>query len=141
LADNGRTVLVVTHSVLHLAMCDRVLVMCLGGRMGYFGPPEEVLEFFGAKDYADVFEMITNDATGWSVRYRNSETYRKHVGEVVLQLTATPALQVPAPRDGDHDADAPVVPAGAPVYTGERTETQGAPPPATAPTSPPVSLP
>ena len=106
LADNGRTVLVVTHSVLHLDMCDRVLVMCLGGRMGYFGPPAEVLEFFGAKDYADVFEMITNDAQGWGMRYRNSETYRKHVGEVVLQLTtstavpsqASPSLPVPTAK-------------------------------------------
>ena len=66
LADRGRTVVVVTHSVLHLSMCDRVLVMCLGGRMGFFGPPDEVLDFFGAEDYADVFEMITNDATSWS---------------------------------------------------------------------------
>ena len=38
LADRGRTVVVVTHSVLHLDLCDYVLVMCLGGRMGYFGP-------------------------------------------------------------------------------------------------------
>lgn len=86
IADRGRTVVVVTHSVLHLDMCDRVLVMCLGGRMGFFGPPAEVLEFFGAEDYADVFEMITNDAAEWAVRYRNSEPYRRHVGEVVLRL-------------------------------------------------------
>ena len=95
LADSGRTVIVVTHSVLHLAMCDRVLVMCLGGRMGYFGPPDEVLEFFGADDYADVFEMITNDAPAWSLRYRNSDVYREHVGEVVLQLTTGGSVQVP----------------------------------------------
>ncbi len=97
LADRGRTVLVVTHSVLHLSMCDRVLVMCSGGRMGFFGPPDEVLEFFGAKDYADVFEMITNDAPGWSTRYRNSDAYRRHVGEVILQLTSTAAAPPPTP--------------------------------------------
>jgi len=97
LADRGRTVMVVTHSVLHLAMCDRVLVMCLGGKMGFFGPPDEVLEFFGATDYADVFEMITNDAPGWAVRYRNSENYRRHIGDVVLQLTSTGGgVKVPA---------------------------------------------
>jgi len=114
LADRGRTVVVVTHSVLHLSMCDRVLVMCLGGRMGFFGPPGEVLEFFGADDYADVFEMITNDATEWSTRYRNSDAYRKHVGEVVLQLTSPPAPPVAPPSvplPAAAAASAPVVPA------------------------------
>jgi ABC transport system ATP-binding/permease protein len=52
LADRGRAVIVVTHNVLHLDLTDRVLVMCASGRMGYFGPPDELLEFFGAGDYA-----------------------------------------------------------------------------------------
>ena len=125
LADSGRTVIVVTHSVLHLAMCDRVLVMCLGGRMGYFGPPEGVLEFFGAADYADVFEMITSDANAWSLRYRNSDVYREHVGEVVLQLTTGGSVQVPptaaveaVPAASPTAAATPApAPAGAPAST------------------------
>jgi ABC-type multidrug transport system ATPase subunit len=139
LADRGRTVVVVTHSVLHLAMCDRVLVMCLGGRMGFFGPPEEVLDFFGASDYADVFEMVTNDAAAWSVRYRNSEQYRRHVGEVVLQLTAGPS-PVPQQRDAvDDQADSLVAepptsdpaPTSEPAPASERSTASG--PPSVAP--------
>jgi ABC transport system ATP-binding/permease protein len=105
LADNGRTVVVVTHSVLHLDMCDRVLVMCLGGRMGFFGPPDEVLAFFGAKDYADVFEMITGDANVWAQRYRNSSAYTKHVGDVVLALQ--PSLHAPVAAPAAIPAQAP----------------------------------
>jgi ABC-type multidrug transport system ATPase subunit len=86
LADGGRTVVVVTHSVLHLDLCDHVLVMCLGGRMGYFGPPDQLLDFFKAEDYADVFDKVTNDADRWAQLYRNSEIYRKYVGEVALEL-------------------------------------------------------
>ncbi|CAM5580229.1 ABC transporter ATP-binding protein OS=Streptomyces antimycoticus OX=68175 GN=SSPO_081610 PE=4 SV=1 [Streptomyces antimycoticus] len=37
LADDGRTVLVVTHSVAELSLCDRVLVMAPGGSVAYFG--------------------------------------------------------------------------------------------------------
>jgi ABC-type multidrug transport system ATPase subunit len=104
LADRGRTVVVVTHSVLHLELCDHVLVMCLGGRMGYFGPPDLLLEFFEAEDYADVFDKVTNDADRWAQRYRNSEIYRRFVGEVALELskagTAGPmvAVEAPTPR-------------------------------------------
>ena len=39
LADEGRVVMVVTHSVLALDVCDNVLVLAPGGRLAYFGPP------------------------------------------------------------------------------------------------------
>lgn len=38
LADDGRTVIVVTHSVLSLEVCDRLLVLAPGGRIAYYGP-------------------------------------------------------------------------------------------------------
>src|SRR5215469_405871 len=83
IADSGRTVVVVTHSVLHLDMCDRVLVMCQGGTMGYFGPPGKILEFFGAKDYAEVFTSITDDPKKWTQYYRGSDLYRRYVLDVM----------------------------------------------------------
>ncbi len=86
LADRGRTIMVVTHSVLHLDLCDYVLVMCLGGRMGYFGPPNELLPFFEATDYADVFDKVTNEASYWAAKYRSSDIYRRYVGDVAAEL-------------------------------------------------------
>ncbi|MHB8452900.1 MAG: ATP-binding cassette domain-containing protein, partial [Mycobacteriales bacterium] len=55
LADDGRTVVVVTHSVANLDGCDRLLVLAPGGRVAFFGPPGEALAFFGAREFADVF--------------------------------------------------------------------------------------
>ena len=39
LAHDGRTVIVVTHSVANLDVCDRLLVLVPGGKVAYFGPP------------------------------------------------------------------------------------------------------
>lgn len=55
LADGGRTVLVVTHAVANLGVCDRVVLLAPGGRMAYVGPPAGLLSFMGRSDYADVF--------------------------------------------------------------------------------------
>ena len=55
LADDGRTVLVVTHSVLSLDVCDQLLVLAPGGTIAYFGPPEEALAFFGYEHWPEVF--------------------------------------------------------------------------------------
>lgn len=58
LADGDRTVLVVTHSVANLSLCDNVLLLAPGGKVAYFGPPEHFLPFFNATDPADIFEAV-----------------------------------------------------------------------------------
>ncbi|GGM62560.1 ATP-binding cassette domain-containing protein [Dactylosporangium sucinum] len=103
LADKGRTVAVVTHNVMHLDLCDRVLVLTVGGRMGYFGPPGELLDFFGAEDYAKVFREVTSNAEHWVRRYRGSDLYARYVTEQVAEAPPPkPAVidraTVPLPR-------------------------------------------
>ena len=47
LARDGRTVIVVTHSVANLNICDRLLVLVPGGKVAYFGSPADGLRHFG----------------------------------------------------------------------------------------------
>jgi len=110
LADKGKTVIVVTHSVLHLNRCDRVLVMCYGGTMGYFGPPEQLLAFFDAEDYADVFQKISDEPERWTRAFRNSPLYARYVSAVN-----------PTERDAPRPALAKVVPAVTPEEAGDQT--------------------
>ncbi|WP_141014341.1 FHA domain-containing protein [Nocardioides sambongensis] len=58
LADDGRVVMVVTHSVLALDLCDNVMVLAPGGRIAYFGPPAGVLGHFGRDNYPEVFDLL-----------------------------------------------------------------------------------
>lgn len=72
LADGGRTVVVVTHSVANLGVCDKVLLLAPGGSVAYFGPPDKLLDFFGFQDHADVFTAVAKDPKGSQARFRNS---------------------------------------------------------------------
>ena len=47
LAYDGRTVVVVTHSMANLDTCDWLLVLAPGGKMAFYGPPGEALRYFG----------------------------------------------------------------------------------------------
>lgn len=58
LADGGRTVVVVTHSVANLDLCDRLLVLAPGGHVAYFGPPRDALPYFGTPDMAEMFLLL-----------------------------------------------------------------------------------
>ena len=83
LADDGRTVLVVTHSVAELQLCDKLLVMAPGGGVAYFGPPEEALNFFGYESWADVFSAFENYRQyDWMNRWRTSQHYQMYAGDV-----------------------------------------------------------
>jgi ABC-type multidrug transport system ATPase subunit len=83
LADDGRTVLVVTHSVAELALCDKLLVMAPGGSVAYFGPPDEALTFFGYETWADVFSAFENYRDyDWSGRWRGSQHYQLYAAEL-----------------------------------------------------------
>lgn len=89
LADDGRIVLVVTHSVWQLDLCDKVLVLGPGGSAAYFGPPDEGLEYFGHDTWADVFSAFGEHRDhDWSGRWRESPQY----------LASTADLQPPDTR-------------------------------------------
>jgi ABC-type multidrug transport system ATPase subunit len=83
LADDGRTVLVVTHSVAELAICDKLLVMAPGGSVAYFGPPEEALNFFGYGTWADVFSAFENYRDyDWAGRWKGSQHFQMYAAEI-----------------------------------------------------------
>ncbi|MFJ9672248.1 FHA domain-containing protein [Streptomyces sp. NPDC101221] len=95
LADDGRTVLVVTHSVAELATCDKLLVMAPGGSVAYFGPPEEALNFFGYDTWADVFSAFENYRDyDWAGRWKGSQHYQMYAAD--LDAVAPQSVQVPS---------------------------------------------
>ncbi|MFG3172939.1 FHA domain-containing protein [Streptomyces sp. NPDC048200] len=101
LADDGRTVLVVTHSVAELAICDKLLVMAPGGSVAYFGPPEEALNFFGYETWADVFSAFENYRDyDWAGRWKGSQHYQMYAADidaVAPQSTQMPPAQAMKP--------------------------------------------
>ncbi|WP_017238520.1 ABC transporter ATP-binding protein/permease [Streptomyces sp. SS] len=94
LADDGRTVLVVTHSVAELGLCDKLLVMAPGGSVAYFGPPEEALNFFGYSTWADVFSAFENYRDyDWAGRWKGSQHYQMYAADI--DAVAAQPVQMP----------------------------------------------
>ncbi|MFJ8659905.1 FHA domain-containing protein [Streptomyces sp. NPDC093795] len=97
LADDGRTVVVVTHSVLSLDVCDRLLVLAPGGRVAYYGPPGDALGFFGYEQWPEAFEAFENDRyRDWAGQYGSSRFHRRYIADA----TARPLVPVPGTGTG-----------------------------------------
>jgi ABC-type multidrug transport system ATPase subunit len=100
LAHDGRTVIVVTHSVANLNLCDRLLVLVPGGKVAYFGPPEEGLTHFAKPGWAEVFQAFDADPSrDWAAEYRQSRYHERYVAaEMDAQAPAgRPARQPSGP--------------------------------------------
>jgi ABC-type multidrug transport system ATPase subunit len=80
LADDGRTVIVVTHSVLSLDVCDRLLVLAPGGKVAYYGPPDDALAYFGFEHWPEAFEAFERDQQrDWAGEFRDSPFQRQYI--------------------------------------------------------------
>ncbi|QLE54520.1 ATP-binding cassette domain-containing protein [Nostoc sp. TCL26-01] len=82
LANQGRTVILVTHATTNIKLCDRVVFLGQGGRLCYFGPPDECLRFFGVKDdFADIYNQLEKpeNVIDQALKFQQSGDYQKYV--------------------------------------------------------------
>lgn len=62
LADAGRVVIVVTHSLAYInKLCDNVLMLAPGGKPAFFGTVAELGQAFHGQEWADIFTAVASD--------------------------------------------------------------------------------
>ncbi len=64
LADAGRVVIVVTHSLTYVGMCDQILLLAPGGKTAFADPPAQIGPAMGSTDWADIFARVSTDPDG-----------------------------------------------------------------------------
>ncbi|MGC9467550.1 MAG: FHA domain-containing protein [Anaerolineae bacterium] len=64
LADQGRTVVLVTHATANIEQCDHVGFL-ERGNLAYYGPPNEAIAFFKARDFADIYLKLSEPVDGF----------------------------------------------------------------------------
>lgn len=69
LADAGRVVLVVTHSLTYLDVCDQVLLLAPGGKTAFYGPPSQIGPSMGTTNWADIFSSVAGDPDAAAQRF------------------------------------------------------------------------
>ncbi len=82
LADAGRVVLVVTHSVSYLDVCDQILLVAPGGKIAFFGPPDQVETALGTRNWADIFAKVGADPDAANRRFLEREGLQRPAAEV-----------------------------------------------------------
>lgn len=106
LADQGRTILLITHATKNVMVCDLVVFLAKGGRIAYFGPPATALTYFGVEDFDEIYLKVEGEQTpeAWEQQYRQSNLYQTYISQrqASLSVPVTPTRKAkskpPQPR-------------------------------------------
>ncbi len=103
LADQGRTIVLITHATKNVMLADKVIFLARGGYATWFGPPDEALKYFDqyrserdrrARDieFDEIYAILDDASNGtpeeWGQRFRDHQAYGTYV---TSQLKNEPA--------------------------------------------------
>ncbi len=110
LADQGRTIVLITHATKNVMLADKVVFLARGGYLAWFGPPEEALEYFdsfrserdrrlGAMEFDTIYPILDDPHNGspadWAQRYRQHPAYQKYIDQPLRGKAAAPGADRP----------------------------------------------
>ena len=121
LADQGRTIVMVTHATKNVMLADKVVFLARGGYLAWFGPPDEALKYFDAyrsererrareMDFDQIYAILDDSSKGsaqeWAQRFIEHNAYQKfivqplqaHQGNLVIGGVTQPDARAARPK-------------------------------------------
>ena len=93
LSNEGRTIILVTHTTLNINLCDRLVFLGKGGNLCYFGPPQKAIDFFGIKsnNFADIYVHLedSDKVEKETERFKNDPNfYEQYINQYLVQASS-----------------------------------------------------
>ena len=78
-----RTIVLVTHAVLNIELCDRIVFLGRDGKLCYFGSPDEILDYFEVENFSDIYVKLED--LGWIDSYAAEYEYSDYCQDYMAQ--------------------------------------------------------
>jgi ABC-type multidrug transport system ATPase subunit len=94
LADQGRTIMLITHATKNVMLADKVVFLARGGYLAWYGPPDEALAYFDQYrserdrrarpiEFDEIYAILDDPSRGkaadWAKRYQEHPAYQKYI--------------------------------------------------------------
>lgn len=91
--------MLITHATDNIVQTDHVAFISQG-RLVYFGPSQEALEFFEVEEFADIYEKIQGRGETWREVYeeKNPDLFKQYVQTRLENAKALPQFELPKIR-------------------------------------------
>jgi ABC transport system ATP-binding/permease protein len=127
LADQGRTIILITHATKNVMLADKVVFLARGGYLAWYGPPDEALQYFdqfreerdrraSAMEFDQIYAILDDPNKGnpaeWAKRFQGHAANRKYILEPLAQQGHSVGADSAAPQQAPA---APVQPRAQPA--------------------------
>lgn len=100
LADQGRTIALITHATKNVMLADKVVFLARGGYLAWFGPPDEALAYFdqyrserdrrsSPMEFDNIYTLLEQQNLGtaaeWGERYKQHPAYQKYIAQPLTE--------------------------------------------------------
>ncbi len=100
LADQGRTIVLITHATKNVMLADKVVFLARGGYLSWFGPPDEALAYFDVHrserdrrahdiEFDEIYSILDDPSKGsaeeWAQRFTQTSAYKTYVTEALAE--------------------------------------------------------
>ena len=87
LADEGKSIVCITHNVENVDRCHLALVLSRG-RLVYFGPPKEAIVFFGVNRLGEIYDRLTEkELEAWEKEFAVTSLHQEFVEKRLAAAT------------------------------------------------------
>lgn len=79
LSKKGRTIVLITHSMENISLCDNVAILGKGGRLCFYDKPEKIKGYFKTDDFSRIFNTLTEEdkTLAYAEKYRSTTYYKQ----------------------------------------------------------------
>ena len=67
--NEGKTIIMVTHTIQSIDLCDKVIFMAPGGKICYCGEPGKIYDYFGKKSLVEIYSELAANTDQWNQKY------------------------------------------------------------------------
>jgi ABC-type multidrug transport system ATPase subunit/pSer/pThr/pTyr-binding forkhead associated (FHA) protein len=104
LSYKGKTVVLVTHTLDNIHLCDAVALL-VDGRLAFYGPPAAAREYFGIAHMVGLYGRLKEKASvEWQGEFQSSDAFKRRVEEPLAALALATPMTAAA---GQHAPKAP----------------------------------
>jgi ABC-type multidrug transport system ATPase subunit len=100
LADEGRSIVCITHNVDNVDQCHLALVLCRG-RLVFYGPPAEAPAYFGVGRVSEIYDRLADkDPAAWEKEFAACSLHRAFVADRLAAHAEPPPAPPAAEKAG-----------------------------------------
>ena len=79
LSKSGRTIIIITHTMDNINLCDKIAFLGKGGKLCFYDSPDKIKSYFKMQDYSKIFYKLGNEtiALQYAEKYRSGDYYKK----------------------------------------------------------------